>query len=479
MTGKISLSTIVLCDQTIFVRFAAKPPAVRPDRAGGRGMGSSMKASRRAYLPSILLAAAVLVGRVEPASAQQDHGRFTPADGGRTVHDKVLKVTWLLDANVGKSECKGVANVGSGGAMDWNTAWSCVEKLNQGKGLLGHKNWQMPATPKVDHTCGAEGNQGNSFAENCRESAYGSLYYLAWQRHFGETVALQVGPTIGGFSNLQPTLYWFGNSLQQDSGKKKKKPDNGYNSFSFSNGWQGANVNHHLMYVLPVIAGRVPARSEAAGATIWDSTAESGVPGKKGISWLADANVAHDPSFLRQMGASSLKIRKDGNMEQGTAQQLIDSMKQHRYLSRNDWMLPLASATNCSGKTGSDGYGCTVSGMGHLYYDIFKLKPGAAVAEPADIPEVKPFVNVQPSLYWACAAATSTSANSQPGILCASTPTAATGFGFSFDMGTGFTDTTVIASGLYLMVYYPDPQCSTPMQCCTQSGGTWSGGKCK
>ena len=95
--------------------------------------------------------------------------------------------------------------------------------------------------------------------------------------------------------------------------------------------------------------------------------------------------------------------------------------------------------------------------MGHLYYDVFKLSSGSAVAEPSDIAEVKPFKDVQPSLYWGCMAQRPTSSNTQAANLCAADPTAAPGFAFSFDMGNGFTDTTLLPSDLYLMVYYPDP----------------------
>lgn len=390
----------------------------------------------------------------QPPSQSAAGSRFTPADNGRTVHDNMLHVTWLLDANVGKTEC----GDGSGG-MDWNAARACVQQLND-KVFLGHGDWQLPATPKVDQTCTRTGAQGNSFAKNCRGSAYGSLYYGAWKRQFGDAVAVQTGPTKGGFSNIQPTLYWFGNSLQQQSGRQKRNRYSGYSSFSFSNGWQGANVDPHVMYIWPVIAGPLPQGSPAAKATIYDATAESGVAGKTGISWLADANIAGNAGFLQQVRAGSLPISRSGSMDQKTAQQLIALMRQYKYLDRNDWMLPIASAANCNinGNTGGNaGYDCTVSGMGHLYYTVLKLKPGDAVAEPPDIPEVKPFYNVQPSLYWACAAAEPDFANGMLATLCGATPTAASGFGFSFDMGSGFTDTTVIASKLYLMVYYPDP----------------------
>jgi hypothetical protein len=422
------------------------------------------------------------VSRPSPAGE-----RFQISPDGKTAHDNLLNVTWLLDANVGKGECSGVSQVGKGGGMDWNTAWNCIKHLNSGKGYLGHATWQMPFTPNVDRTCKATGTDGNSFAEDCSGSAYGSLFYLAFMRHFGETVARQLGPTLGGFSNLQPSLYWAGNSLgQAKSGGKKKNPYNGYNSFSFSNGWQGANVDRHVMYILPMIPGPVPAGSPAAKATIYDRTAQSGVPGKTGVSWLANANVASDPNFLKTVHGTGLNIRSDGAMELKTAQGLVSLMQQYKYLGRPDWALPLANATNCNvnGKSASYGYHCTVSAMGHLYYEVFKLNPGAAVADPTDIPQVKPFTRVQPSLYWACAGA-------KPPItggvvnLCASTTTAASGMGFSFDMGTGFTDTTVLASDLYLMVYYPDPPSSTPPNCttpqcrCAKAGGTWSGGRCQ
>ena len=394
----------------------------------------------------------------EKAKAQppSSSDRFTPADGGRTVHDNLLKVTWLLDANIGKSECRKVPGVGDGGGMNWNTAWACIAQLNAGKGLLGHTNWQMPATPKHDSACGGSGKNLNSFGENCSGSAYGSLFYVAWKQHYGETVALETGPMRGGFKNLQPTLYWYGNKTRDDTLKKEK---NGYNSFSFSNGWQGGNVDHHAMYVLPMLAGQVDPKSAAGKATIWDRTGNPLVAGKTGISWLADANVAGDPAFLQAVKATGLKINKDGSMDHETAAQLITLMQNNKYLQRSDWMLPLADTTHCqmndkTGKTG--GYNCSVSGMGHLYYDVFKQSIGSSVAQPADIPEVKPFLNVQPSLYWACMADTPRS-NPHAGNLCSATPTAAQGYAFSFDMGNGFTDTTLLPSDLYLMVYYPDP----------------------
>lgn len=486
------------------VRFAADVTQRPSSNGEGRLVHTVQRIRRRRRLRSIFIVASMCAGAIATAAGQRPKrsgarqnrsgvvtslspaaaaSRFTPADGGRTMHDNLLKVTWLLDANVGASQCKHVDSVGAGGGMNWKTAWACIAQLNSGKGLLGHANWQMPATPKSDSTCGARGPHQNSFGENCRGSSYGSLFYVAWKRQYGQTVALETGATKDGFRNLQPALYWYGNKTKAPD--TTKKADNGYNSFSFASGWQGANVDHHAMYVMPMIAGAVPADSPVAKATIWDPAGKSGVAGKTGISWLADANIAGNAQFRQQVKAANLSINADGSMDQKTAKQLIDSMNANKYLGRDDWMLPLAFTTNCEivGKTGTTGgYDCNVSGMGHLYYDVFKLSAGSAVDEPSDIAEVNPFTHVQPSLYWACLAATPTPMNGQAGNLCGASSIAAPGFGFSFDMGNGFTDTTLLPSDLYLMVYYPDPpaaKCATPAQCCMQAGGTMSGGKCR
>lgn len=407
----------------------------------------------------------------EQSQPSGNANRFTSADGGKTVHDNVLLVTWLLDANLGKGECKNVPKVGSGGGMDWDTAKACIAHLNQGSGYLGHTNWQMPATPQSDSSCGAKGTHGNSFGKDCSDSAYGSLFYKAWQLHFGDTIAQQAGPVKDRFRNLQPTMYWFGNSLKPQGAKKK--PYEGYNSFSFSNGWQDTNVDAHVMYVLPVMPGALgtPDCDKKNVPTVSDPGAQ--------LTWLADANFAAAPATRQHLGVAG--ITSAGTMSQQTAQAFVKAMKDKGYPCAADWQLPTASATNCSGsKTGHVGYNCNVSAMGQLYYDVFKLKAGATVAEPPDIPAVKPFLNVQPSLYWACTAAKKTSSGPQAENRCGPKPEAPgpAGFGFSFDMGSGFTDTTIIPADLYLMVYYPDPpppsvKCSTPACRCVDAGGTW------
>ena len=69
------------------------------------------------------------------------------------------------------------------------------------------------------------------------------------------------------------------------------------------------------------------------------------------------------------------------------------------------------------------------------------------LAHEPDI-KVGPFHNIQPYLYWSCAA----DGNKMTG----SGEPAAPGFQWSFSFGNGFQGTDVIGNTLYVMVYAPD-----------------------
>src|SRR5215472_15471243 len=86
---------------------------------------------------------------------------FIPSADGKTVFDTNLHVTWLANANLAATQSFGVANITPGGAMDYPTALAFVAALNAAN-YLGHSNWQLPATPSVDPTCGASGPNGGS-----------------------------------------------------------------------------------------------------------------------------------------------------------------------------------------------------------------------------------------------------------------------------------------------------------------------------
>ena len=221
--------------------------------------------------------------------------------------------------------------------MDWNTAWDCIKHLNSGKGYLSHANWQMPSTPNVDPTCKATGSDGNSFAGRLQPQRVWVVRSTSRSSAISANRGAPMGPIRRRLQQSAADLVLGRQQPATGVGGKEKNPYNGYNGFSFSNGWQGGNVDHHVMYILPMIPSPVAAGSPAAKATIYDRTAQSGVSGKTGVSWLTDANVASDPNFLKTVHATGLNIRSDGAMEQKTAQSLILLMQQYKYLGRPDW----------------------------------------------------------------------------------------------------------------------------------------------
>jgi len=52
----------------------------------------------------------------------------------------------------------GVVGIQQNGMMDYPTAQAWVRALNaynNGQGYLGHTNWQLPASPMLDSSCGS------------------------------------------------------------------------------------------------------------------------------------------------------------------------------------------------------------------------------------------------------------------------------------------------------------------------------------
>jgi hypothetical protein len=201
---------------------------------------------------------AVLAAVAGPSAAQS--GRFTTSADGLTVHDNLLHVTWLADANYPATQKFGLP-VKDGGAMTYQVARRWVAALNAsngGSGHLGHKNWTLPATPPTDETCSvARGPHGNSFGFTCMNSPLGSLYYKKGLGLREPNTAVPMPPnTVGPFKNFQPYLYWSLNGKERSA--RARKRENGDHAFSFNTGWQGGNVSDHVMYVLPMIRGALP-----------------------------------------------------------------------------------------------------------------------------------------------------------------------------------------------------------------------------
>jgi len=366
---------------------------------------------------------------------------LVPSRDGQTVYDPNLNVTWLADGNLAGTQTFGVANINKSGSMNYATAVRWVEamnKLDHGAGYLGHKNWQLPTAPEKDLSCARTGRNGESFGFHCSGSALGSLYYRSLGLREPNTAVRMPANTVGPFHDFQPYLYW--------SGSPAADPKQGFVSFSFSTGFQGANVWRNYLYVLPMIKGKLPGTPPAVsegllvnpgGQTVYDPIAK--------VTWLADANLAAKQTF----GVTN--INPDGAMDHSAAVLWVAAMNKadqgRGYLGHMDWQLPETGPPDpsCSMK-GTTGFNCTGSQMGELFYKQLGLHRGESVIAAPDV-KVGPFHNIQPYLYWACEAQTAVSACQPNGP--------ADGFEWNFSFGNGFQGTNLLANDLYVIVYYP------------------------
>jgi hypothetical protein len=369
-------------------------------------------------------------------------------EGGRTVYDGRLKVTWLADANLAAKQTFGVPDINKSGSMNYATAVRWVAAMNAsdgGAGYLGHHNWQLPTAPDSDRTCKLTGRHGESFGFNCSGSALGSLYYASLGLRETDSAVPSSQNRVGPFQNFQPYLYW--------SKSPAADAKQGFVSFSFSTGFQGANVFRNYLYVLPMIKGRLPSTPPASGShlqvnpggtTVYDPIAQ--------VTWLADANLPAQQTF------GLTEINRDGAMDHDTAIRWVEALNQadggHGYLGYTDWDLPETGSPDpgCSMK-GTTGLGCTSSAMGSLFYRQLGLRPGESVIAPSEA-RVGPFYNVQPYLYWACAGQSAPSACQPNGP--------GEGFEWNFSLGNGFQGTNLVGNALYVMVYYPDNSAAQP-----------------
>jgi hypothetical protein len=383
------------------------------------------------------------------AAAPKAWAELIPSADGLTVHDTVLHVTWLANANLAGTAAGrfGVARVLPNGSMDYAAATQWLAALNSqngGAGYLGHNNWQLPASPVTDSSCSSTGPNGISFGIGCVNSAMGSLFYQSFGLHYPDTAVPAPETATGPFSNFQPYLYWSDTS-NADSSK-------GYLTFSFNTGWEGSNVDKHYIYALPMIRGRLPGsppttggglQGSADGLTVYDPAAD--------VTWLANADLAKTDAFGAQCvnGDGSPCIDADGSMTHTTAENWIRGMNAARYLGQATWQLPPVVSTDPTCSFQNFGFDCTGSPAGALFYNQLHLARGTP-AVPAPTIKAGPFNNLQPYLYWSCEAA----AGSR--VLCQSA-SPAPGFGWSFSFGNGFEGTDVVGNGLYAMVYFVDP----------------------
>ncbi len=376
------------------------------------------------------------------------HAELIPSADGLTVYDTILHVTWLANANLAGTPAGqfGVPNIAPNGTMSYQTALQWVAALNAqngGAGYLGHNNWQLPATPALDTTCSSTGPNGDSFGIGCIGSTLGSLFSQSLALRFPNTAVPIPDNAAGPFKNFQPYLYW--------SDTISVNATQGYHTFSFATGWEGANIDKHYMYALPMIQGKLPGAPAGSGnglqpstdgQTVYDPIAD--------VTWLANANLAKTQMFTAQCTNKdgTLCINPDGSMSHTTAEAWVAAMNAAAYLGQKNWQLPPIPNTDATCSDQNYGFQCTGSPLGILYYKQLKLAQGTPVVPPPNT-KVGPFSNLQPYLYWTCEAAEGSQ------VLCQSAPPVP-GFGWSFSFGNGFEGTDIVNNGLYVMVYSPD-----------------------
>jgi uncharacterized protein (TIGR03437 family) len=332
--------------------------------------------------------------------------------------------------------------VNPSGSMSYQAAAAWVQAVNAAN-YLGHTNWQMPTTPPIDRGCGKTGPNGDSFGFGGTASAMGSLYYTALGLKAPNTAVPIPNNTVGPFSNFQPYLYWSQSSLGTL----------GYASFSFDNGFHGANTAPNFLYVLPMIPGKIPGTPAATGKglqvnpggqTVYDPVAN--------VTWAANANLAATNTFglpgCQNPTNPAICTNPDGAMTWDSANQFMKNMNAAAYLGQTNWQLPPIDPS-CSG------YNCTSGGsspMGELFYSQLGLSKGMAVVAAPNI-AVGPFHNIQPYLYWSCAAMMIQDACQPDG------PIANQEWSFSF--GSGFEGTDILANNLYATAYFVGAPSST------------------
>jgi hypothetical protein len=318
--------------------------------------------------------------------------------------------------------------------MRYDAAVAWVAAMNAAN-FLGHSNWQLPTSPAIDNNCGRKGPNGQSFGFGCTVSAYATLYNGLGFKPPNTAVPIPAN-AVGPFSNIQPYLYW-----SQTAGP----PPSGNYTFAFSTGWQGANTLPNFLYALPMVAGKLPGTPAAngtglqvnpGGQTVYDPITN--------ITWLANANLAATNTFglprCTDPLTPALCVAADGAMTYASTIQFIANMNAATFLGQTNWQLPAIDGScpnyNCGGN---------LNPMGNLFYTQLAFSQGMSAVALSNT-AVGQFRNIQPYLYWSCAAATIQTACDVAGPV--------PNFEWSYSFGGGFQGTDLLANDLYVMVYF-------------------------
>src|SRR4051812_20561528 len=106
--------------------------------------------TKRAMLVLGVILAVTIPARADRSVSSQPGpniapGRFVRSADGLTVHDALLHVTWLADANLPEKEKFGLP-IKNAGSMTYQVARRWIAALNAsngGAGYLGHNNWTL------------------------------------------------------------------------------------------------------------------------------------------------------------------------------------------------------------------------------------------------------------------------------------------------------------------------------------------------
>ncbi len=383
-----------------------------------------------------------------------------PTQDGLVVYDANQGLCWLADADLaadpGMQTALGVGGIDPNGAMLYYTALEWVAALNaynDGKGYLGHNNWQLPDTPFTDTNCEDLGSGGSNFGPNCTESAMGNLYSDGLNLNFPESVAPQFNADIFPFFQFKQSYYW---ATQNNGGTGGGAGGGGQEMYAFGNTIQGGTTTlDTYYYVLPMVKGPLgtPPNCSVPGAptvipyTNGPAAFIAVFDCSTGYTWLADANLAGFVNFgitgevninyTNPPRTLTVPAIDHGAMLYSTAGEWVTAMDAAQFLGSMYWQIPDS-------------------------WDDFKTLV-ADMNLPAGDPRMMqrgffgPFYNLQPFFYWGCLEPNPGTVQSPCVPDGLAPPDGATPLQYSYNFDYGFQSTSGLSQKYFVMVYYPAP----------------------
>jgi hypothetical protein len=253
---------------------------------------------------------------------------------GTIVYDKALDISWLADANLAATHTFGLhqgvntspkdpsylnININPDGSMSYATAVAWIAAMNA-RDYLGHNNWRLPMAT-IGYTTADYYITGSGIGDAFQGSEMGELYYTELGLSAGSSIVFPTDATERPFKHFQPYLYWAGTQTNATDAN-----GNGHSTFSFGNGFQGANVNINEMYVIPVFDSprKVTSTSDSGpGSLRWvigaahggDSIDLTGVSGAITLQSpiIINVDAENEDDVLDIQGPGNSKLAISGN----------------------------------------------------------------------------------------------------------------------------------------------------------------------